>query len=78
MQVWVLCASLLRYLCQDVHPSPSVHAINAFFHAMNAFFKHCQTPKHTACTHCADLCLEDGIDPTCKEEYLTDDEFTEV
>lgn len=25
-----------------------------------------------------ELRLEDGIDPTCKEEYLTDDEFTEV
>ena len=27
---------------------------------------------------CAELRMEDGIDPTCKEEYLTDDEFTEV
>ena len=26
----------------------------------------------------ADLRIEDGIDPTCKEEYLTEDEFSEV
>ncbi len=26
----------------------------------------------------ADLCVENGIDPTCKEEYLTEEDFSAV
>lgn len=47
-------------------------------HAMHAFLMHSWTSADAACIHCAGLGLEDGIDPTCKEEYLTDDEFIEV